>query len=472
MAWEEIITARTRTAKTYQDSVDQRQRALSISVSSMHYQEDPDNPDDPWLEIDNNIVAASSPWDYEVVKNNWQLKVKDDGTIAIFKSGHHFGSKLIAFAYLEITTKNYTILKTANSVSPAVTGNSIRWNNIVDGVNLVIYAQNDYLKEQVEITQVARDWCVAHPPSDYGYVNADTYLVIIYQCDWSDPGQPELYDGTIISLENWEGEEAIYFRNLIKDELMTEFPMDHAYHIDDTDRDNLLNIRKRMINSVNNYLVMGVPVLDLNALPTGTVIFDPTINTQVAAGNRDASQIESAGTMDVTNATYVRMYSSSNPAAKRWGGFIWTGAIPLGSTITNAYVNFYVVSTTYDDADLDLHFEKVADPAVFVAVDFNISSRTITAASYNLSVSGAGIGWYSTGAGSLTAVLQEVVDNFTTVKIALLVKPKLLGAGSMGFYAEPFEAGAGHSALLYVTYTLPAGGAGAGLCAAAGRLLI
>jgi len=152
----------------------------------------------------------------------------------------------------------------------------------------------------------------------------------------------------------------------------------------------------------------------------GRRVVDPTY--QVAASLDDIHERGGSGTM--TNTTTIRQASSTTETSRYWGGYRWEVAIPKGSTIDSCVWSPYVYSLAYDDANINIHFEKGASPAAFTTDTFNITSRSRTTASVPWiedSIRLAGENYYDSD--SLVTPLKEVVDLYTTTHLVLITRP-------------------------------------------------
>src|SRR5690606_33510056 len=78
------------------------------------------------------------------------------------------------------------------------------------------------------------------------------------------------------------------------EELIAFLPIDYAY----VDTGKLVKpqvrLRKRFWKDAdgNHYMAVGAPVTELNALPAGDLIFDPTINTDIQASADDGVWVD------------------------------------------------------------------------------------------------------------------------------------------------------------------------------------
>lgn len=169
------------------------------------------------------------------------------------------------------------------------------------------------------------------------------------------------------------------------------------------------------------------------------------INTQVAANLDDVHEL--SGTV-IDGANYVSYGLVGNAY---YAGLRWTAAIPQLYTINTAYIRIYVYDASYDDANIRIFFEKVADPAQFVTGGgSDVSSRTKTTASVDWVQSGlasGGAAWCNSP--SLVTPLQELVNAFTTVHIAVITQQ----IGSNNLYGRPYNYAVWAGAYLYVDYS-------------------
>jgi len=341
----EIIEKRTRASKTFllETLPDGRQKfALEASIGSVHYKDDPDDPSEQWKEIDSNIqVSPKANWDWEVVKGTWHLLIREDSSIVIGDEGQWLGFRVDGIAYLDIVTKDYVILQNRQAVIPTISGNKIRWEGIFNGVNLEYVYENDRFKENIEVTQIARDWCQAHPPSDYGLSNADSFLVFYSNVDWTNayPAQDE--DGNPI---NWDAaqefeDKSIFFRHPVEDDLVSVLPPSWTGHAD-LEEEDWVPIRKRFIEKDGNYwLFFGSKIISLDQMPFGTIVFDPSV--QIAA-SLDDDQSGATGHWPTDNQSSI--YYKAGDITYRRGWLRFPINIEAGSTIDGCILRFIAYS--------------------------------------------------------------------------------------------------------------------------------
>jgi len=457
---QEIIESRTRTSKTHYlgETLDGRSRyALDVSIGSVHYKDDSDDSLELWKDIDTTIQVSSKPnWNWEVVKGNWQLLINEDTTVAVGKDGNWIGFRYEGLAYLDINTKEYVILDTRRAVTPTIIENKIRWEDIFYGVNLEYIYGVDSFKENLEITQVARDWLANNPPSSYGLSNQSSYLVGYIEVDWRNAYPVEDETGEAISwdIANEFEASSIFFRHPIKDYLVAALPLDWASH-EEVEPENWVPIRKRFIKKGDtHYLLFGSKITSLNQMPAGMITFDPNVTVQVGASFDDAHESESSRTMDRVGAE-VRNNSNTDATYRTWGGYRFVSAeFPeSGTTIDVAYLTGNIYSASYDDANINIHFEELAAPAAFSGTGGDITDRDRTENSAEWIANSIGTGWKNSpslcGVGS---PIQEIFDSLSPTAIVVITRPNQDVNKSVRFYSWDFTGNAS-GAKLYLEWS-------------------
>lgn len=289
------------------------------------------------------------------------------------------------------TYNRANLTRTVNALD--LTGGSVnvetvgKWGNIwttpgSGALDASWRANGEQLKEEISINQAGRDWIVAnHPP---GTPLAETYFGFVFQLDWSDI--PRVLRNGI--LQDPEGDFAddglpIELRNAAN-QLLGFMPVSNAFVRDANgltiDRKP---IRKRFYKDGSDYyLLVGVRCDILNGMAAGMLVFDPDIDLQVPANNRDSIQPSAGNTDEPTNDDTFTMASPGGGGLWLYCGAAWEGiTIPAGSTIDDAHVEWRrYISTVSNDFDLVIAFEDVATPEEY-SNEFNgISGRTKTTA--------------------------------------------------------------------------------------------
>jgi len=417
----EIVESRDQYTKVYY--LGDNKYALDTAIGSIHYKDNPDDPDELWKDIDTTIVASDrAAWDWEVVKGHWHVLIAADTAAAVGKDGHWIGFRYEGYGYLDWATKEHVILGTRQDVTPVVTNNTITWTGIFGAGTILEYIYTtDGFKENLYIEQSARDWQAAHPPSSYGLDNTTSYLVGFMEMDWRNAYPAETADGTPINWSNINEfiDSGVYWRHPVKDYLVTALPLDYARHAD-VESENWTALKYRFYEHTNgtHYLLFGAKVTDLNAYPDGTIAFDPTLDLQVGASADDAHEHTFSNSVSIDSGQVMHVSSDSTTgyvAGHRWV----SGSFPAqGDTIDACYVEFYVWATAYDDMYGKWHFEKAAAPAQFTTTDGDITGRSRTTELTVWSANSLGTGWKQSP--SFVTPFQEVIDSYSPTAVVAI----------------------------------------------------
>ncbi len=361
----ELIERRTLYSKTYRNS--DNTLSTTISAGPVHFRDNSDKLE----EIDRNIRPSDTEYDYEVTQGFYHAYFNSD-LLSEFpvafetKDGAALKTKLVAMAYLDANSKDYKIIQNVQPSEPIISRNEVYYPNVFDGVDLK-YIYKDYrLKEEIFVTQTARD--NLPDPKTLGMNKNNTSIVFITQLGLE--GTPNIYaKNEKIKDKIFEGSEKINFRNLNGD-VKFFLPVDWAFH--EADRDSfdtgtILEIRKRLIHKPEgDFLLAGVKLKDLEKMRSGTIVFDP----QVVLGD---AAIESYDTSlnykngSSANATWNwGARDQSNVQRSHYGSYhIWRTLVhfdltllPPNATITQAdfKMNYKAVwSLNIYDIYLDLH---------------------------------------------------------------------------------------------------------------------
>ena len=132
-----------------------------------------------------------------------------------------------------------------------------------------------------------------------------------------------------------------------------------------------------------------------------------TTTFQVGSGNDDGSE-PGSGTPNLSGASEIAMLTNSPNTfiALRFTNV----TVPQGATINapGTTLEVYIISTSYDDPDVDVYLEDADNSAALSTASNNLSGRSLTTAKVTWTATGVGAGWR--GPGSLAAVVQEVTD--------------------------------------------------------------
>ena len=130
----------------------------------------------------------------------------------------------------------------------------------------------------------------------------------------------------------------------------------------------------------------------------------------------------------------------------------WTGVtIPVGATITAAYISFYHYDQAGSPATCKIYFEKAANPAAVTSYS-DYAGRTKTTAYTNIST-GSGTWWNS---GSIVSIVQELVDAYdysSGAAMQAIVVGANAGAGNNYYKAYGYDSDPAKAPILHIEYT-------------------
>lgn len=395
----EVVSQRTYSSKTYY--IGNGDYRFEAYPGSIHYQDEQNN----WQDIDESIKATSrSNWDYEVTKGHWHLLIRDDTTVALGKDGNWLGFRYEGLAYLDWETKEYAILDTRAEVEPQIYGNRIVWEDIFTGVDLEYIYTADRFKENLIISQQARNWLANNPPSSYGLNNATTYIGGYIKCDWQNAYPAEDKDGNSANLSDYEAiDSSILWKHPIKDYIINALPLGYAEH-EDLSPGEWEKIRYRFYlhENGNHYLLFGSKVTELNQYPAGTITIDPSStfypDPSVEVSSVDGYCIETtdapwatirAAAGDSANDDSVTLfltYWRCDGVADQWmdiyrGGLVFdVSGLPDGCTViaptTLSIKGKNKVDTPGDAPTLNIYSFAPASNTALVGGDFNSCGAT------------------------------------------------------------------------------------------------
>lgn len=177
-----------------------------------------------------------------------------------------------------------------------------------------------------------------------------------------------------------------------------------------------------------------------------------TITSRVSAGSDDAEQRQTGGQVSLTSSDLELVYDSSTTGNQYVGMRFNNVNVPIGKTITNAYIQFTVDETNSGATSLTIKGQAADNPATFTTASNNVSSRATTAAS----VAWAPTAWNTVGAAGvdqrtpdLKNIVQEIVNRAGWAQNNSIV---LIITGTGERTAEAYEGSASQAPQLVVTY--------------------
>lgn len=368
MTWIELTQRRTQTAKHWRNSATGQSRFEAALKTPLHYATA--GPDSRVYDAEINItpqrvnIAALDGW--RVAQNGWhyaigtQAGLPGDGWVGFGgRQGQHWLKfKLMRVGYLHWPTRNwqdvggnpiYNRANLSRQTQPLTIGpqgaetsinatSLITWQNIWAGVDIRWRVDGLQLKEEVVLSAATRNNLplpISNP--------LETYFGFVFRFDLSDV--PRILKNGLAQSTNGDFDDAdgLLTLNDASDRLLAFMPIDYAYAGDERVR-----LRKRLWKDAdgNHYLIVGAPVLELSALPSGAIVFDPTFSSQPdesAAQDTYISQNDATGNYGTT--TELRSDPSHTTAKRRWLMRWDLSSIPAGATCDSAVQSMYSANT-------------------------------------------------------------------------------------------------------------------------------
>ena len=287
------------------------------------------------------------------IQNNWPVAFaynrSTDPTIHVIRS------KLVGVGYLDPGSNwSYKYLQNVQSSQGLVSDDSILYENVFTGTNVVYSYENTRLKENIILSNATKTVLQNHPPSLYGCSN-NSFLVFITKLDFQNL---QLYNtSTPITGNLTVSEGQIDFRDTAG-VLQCSLPIGEAYEQMNESVRHQLTYRIIQFNG-NYYLLSGLRVADLMQM-TFPVIIDPTQeqNTWLSStsdgyiyksSSTSYNTAWSAGTGTISSsADYITIGQNKgstfpNPTYYVYRGFLIfnTSSLPSNAYIDNATLSLY-----------------------------------------------------------------------------------------------------------------------------------
>jgi hypothetical protein len=371
---------------------------------------------------------------WRVVSNSWHYALgkdipnhgDEDGWVAFGgrRGQHWFKFRLLRLGYLhwptrawqdvggapdysrgrltqEVHSTEFPVVGASVSAATVATWGSI-WRTPFGGKLDVLWKLHGYgLKEEIVINQAGRDWIAANrPPSTPA---AETWFGFVFELDWSEI--PRIYRQGVLkqATDDYADDgEGIELRDSL-DRLLAFMPISEAYveDVDEPYNSPTVPLRKRFWHEGGkHYLLVGVRVPELNALPVGDLRFDPTVDEEVVLGSDDARE----GALGVVTLTGTIL---GGAALDVWNGHRFqTVAVDQGATIGVAYMSVRVQAQ--GSPDDDIYMEAEDDTTTFTTGANDISGRNRTTDVVNWNTTGLSNAYHNSP--SLVDPVDEVVQ--------------------------------------------------------------
>lgn len=331
MSWVELLDKRTQTAKHWHNNDSGQNRFEQIIRTPLHYSSlDPDGAIyDATVDLDMQRVQPSDGhpyisdgWIAEVCNTHYGLGIPQgksgDGWVGIAgrQGEHRLWYRVVRIGYIHWPTLNWQGLGNTSGtqdINPSYSrtnlsrellqvtlgpdelpvsvnvGTIITWDNIWTtpgggSVSYKIYIDGLHIRHDIYLNQIARNWIANNRPPLTP--TNETYFSFVLQLDPS--GIPKwvkmLFDGSEQE-QNIDGDfndsdGYIELRNSF-DKLLAFMPIDYALSDPDGEIQERIRLSKRLYKYGNNYyLLVGARTDQLNTLPAGGILFDPSFSSQ------------------------------------------------------------------------------------------------------------------------------------------------------------------------------------------------
>ena len=459
VTWIEQVGKRTRNGKTRVDSLNPRRFALDATIGSIHYE------DNGWQEIDNIFEPAAAPWDWQMLKAGYHIRVKDDftsGQILEFeKQGETVQLQPMA---LEWTNDLDQIQPVAmpHSVVPVITNpevdllpavgvpshqGTIRWNGgYGKGLDFQWRCAPTRLAKILQIESLDKLPVPAQYIQDGG--NPVLRLNLIF-----DPssGVDILVDGEV--WDKSSKKQTFQTIEFIKDgETLWGFMPLRYWDSGDNEGQSIATLERK---GQSLYISIRVPY-DWLQTAVYPVYIDVDIDEQVGLGVNDG----------VCYPDYPAFINDESAAYGGWNdGFyqadnwaLFTGISNLSGTIIGvAYLELYGANADIGTPLLEI-FANDAETPTYPTDAADYSSKVTTTASVNWDDPNlATDGW--TESPSIVSVIQELADSYDPDVIMIISQGD---RGSDGYNQHIMDsrqyeyAGNAHGWKLHIEYTAPA----------------
>lgn len=384
MAWIEIPALRSRTGRTYRDTATSQRRMVQHLGTHLHYPSA--GPDSGVMDgvVDMTPVRVNNAQfdGWRIAASGWHYALgrdladhgAEDGWLGFGgrQGAHWLKFRLLRVGYLHWPTRswddiggapNYARANLSSSVEQLVVGpngetvnvlSTATWNNLWTtpgggALRAVWRVEGRQLKEELRINAAARSWIAANrPPTTPA---SETWFGFVFRVDWSDI--PRALRAGVLQNTGPGGDFSDYGNGIelqdAQQRVLALMPVDVAWSV--ADDSATVGLRKRFWRDGdgNDYLLVGAKVTDLNSLPAGDVIFDPTTTIQpdATAGN-DTMMVSSTATTNYgTNAAIaIGDMAGASSAGYRTLIKFDLSSIPATARVLDAGVSLYEYSSS------------------------------------------------------------------------------------------------------------------------------
>jgi len=221
---------------------------------------------------------------------------------------HVLRSGIVGVGYYDPSTNHeYSILQTPLSSIGSIDNDTASYSNIFSGADLSLTYQNSRFKEELILSNTTKTLLQNHPPSSFGYNNANSYVVVATELDYKNIYS---YNGSVNITSNFIFNDAIKFKDKLGNIL---FSFVNAYAYEQNNISNVENMIMRIVHkNGHTYLLTGIKASVLNSMEF-PVVLDPSPDTEYPSG-------EGHTYSDWTDPTYA--YDPDDGDAYAQGGSV------------------------------------------------------------------------------------------------------------------------------------------------------
>ena len=418
----EIRNKRTPTGRTY--DLGNGKFAQWSNIGRVHYGENLDA-------VDMRPQAIAGGW--EITANDWHYQLGNDGWVGFGgKAGAHWlRFRLRQAGYVHFPTRALTpfggvaTYNIANLTSQNYShtnqqgdtfhhASAARWSGLWPGVGVQWAVRAGRLKEEITMSQATRENLPA-PTTPL----TETYLTLAFQIDHSDI--PKIWVNSVLQDKDsdFTDDAGGVVLTDAADEFLAFLPIDYAYVNPGADDEAKERLVKRFYKdgSGNYWLLVGLRLDKLANLPAGDLVFDPTVDVDVAASGDDGAAwgVSTTPASFANDATQITLgHGSSN----YFNGFIRFVGVTIAGTVSTAYMTLYCTNDTGDPYLKIIGIDEDNPSAPANVSDFNTDTGSATTNQVDFDIAWTVNTAFQTS--SIVSIVQELVDSYTISNDAIM----------------------------------------------------
>lgn len=361
-------------------------------------------------EIDTDWQATTGTWDYEMTHADYQAYIDTAGNYRYedYLTGEYVDLNVTFFGWTNDEGQSQQI--PFNPVSPSVSGDILTWANLFGtGTAVRVQTQTGKLAKFIDV-----DNLTDLPAPTIGGTN----IQLTFEYTLSHSNDIAVYIDGVLWDENgtMTSGNHVEFRQISTGNPVWWFMIPVAW---DANNEEVTGSQTFKQAGANLFVDGHIPYSWIQTA-TYPITIDPTINPTVGASADDGHWRYNP---DSFSNTANNMWMGSVNSTWLFNGFARFTGITIAGTIDDAYITYVAQSNqSGTTCNLTVGAEDADNPSAISSVADG-ESRVLTSATYAWNNLGA---WtdgnsYSTGTGSLTASIQELVDTYTISNDAIQI---------------------------------------------------